>query len=125
VPPLRQRTDDVPALVQHWLGERRCAPESMSALMAQRWPGNLRELQELLTGLRSQGDRRGTLSLTDLPAGYRVTLRRLTLLEQTEYGAIVSALTACHGNKALAANRLGISRSTLYRKMAALGIDRA
>jgi transcriptional regulator of acetoin/glycerol metabolism len=125
VPPLRQRTDDVPALVQHWLGERRCAPESMSALMAQRWPGNLRELQELLTGLRSQGDRRGTLSLTDLPAGYRITPRRLTLLEQTEYGAIVSALTVCHDNKALAANRLGISRSTLYRKMATLGIDRA
>ena len=61
--------------------------------------------QELLTALRSQGDRRGTLSLTDLPAGYRVTPRRLTLPEQTEYGAIVSALTACHGNKVLAANR--------------------
>ncbi len=125
VPPLRQRTDDVPVLVRHWLGERRCAPEVIAALMAQRWPGNLRELQELLISVRSQGDGRGTLSLTNFPSGYRVRPRGLTLLEQTEYGAIVGALMACQGNKVLAANRLGMSRSTLYRKMATLGIDPA
>ncbi len=124
VPPLRQRTDDVPVLVHHWLGERRCAPDVMSALMAQRWPGNLRELQELLAALRSQGNEGGTLSLTDLPSSYRVSRPRgLTLLEQAEFGVIADTLTACRGNKGLAAKRLGMSRSTLYRKLAALGID--
>jgi sigma-54 dependent transcriptional regulator, acetoin dehydrogenase operon transcriptional activator AcoR len=126
VPPLRQRTDDIPVLVRHWLGERRCTPDFMSALMAQRWPGNLQELQELLLALRSHAEGRGTLGLTDLPSDYRVSRPRgLTLLEQTEYDAIVGALAACHGKKVLAAKRLEMSRSTLYRKMAALGIDGA
>jgi transcriptional regulator of acetoin/glycerol metabolism len=83
----------------------------------------VRELHELLLALCEDGERRTPLSVTDLPSQYR--LRRphgLTLLEKTEYAVIVDALTACCGNKAHAAVQIGISRSSLYRKMHSFGI---
>jgi transcriptional regulator of acetoin/glycerol metabolism len=51
--------------------------------------------------------------------------RRLSPLEQIEYDAIASALRACGGNKVHAAERLGMSRSTFYRRLRSLGLDRA
>lgn len=123
VPSLRQRADDVPVLIEHLLGKRGCAPEVLSALVAQRWPGNVRELRELLHFLCVEHEGGAPLRLTDLPAEYRLRRpRHLTLLEQAEFSTIVDALSACRGNKFHAAKRLGISRSSLYRKMAAFGI---
>ena len=48
IPPLRQRVADVPLLIEHFLAGQRCPPSVMSALVAQRWRGNVRELRELL-----------------------------------------------------------------------------
>jgi DNA-binding NtrC family response regulator len=123
IAPLRQRADDIPALIEQWLGKQSCTPEVVSVLMTQEWPGNVRELHELLIALCGDGERRTPLSVTDLPSQYR--LRRphgLTLLEKTEYAVIVDALTACCGNKVHAAEQIGISRSSLYRKMHSFGI---
>jgi transcriptional regulator with AAA-type ATPase domain len=125
IPPLRQRADDVPVLIEHLLGKRRCAPGVVSALVAQQWRGNVRELRELLHVLCMQREG-GPIRLTDLPPGYRQRRPRgLTLLEQAEFSAIVDALSVCRGNKLHAAKRLGISRSSLYRKMDAFEIHRA
>jgi sigma-54 dependent transcriptional regulator, acetoin dehydrogenase operon transcriptional activator AcoR len=123
IPPLRQRADDVPALIEHLLGKRRCAPGVVSALVAQRWRGNVRELRELLHVLCMQRGGGAPIRLSDLPPEYRLRRPRgLTLLEQAEFSAIVDALSACRGNKLHAAKRLGISRSSLYRKMDAFEI---
>lgn len=123
VPPLRQRADDVPVLIEHLLGKRGCAPEVLPALVAQEWRGNVRELRELLHFLCMEREGGAPLRLTDLPPEYRLHRPRgLTLLEQAEFSGIVDALSACRGNKLHAAKRLGISRSSLYRKMAAFGI---
>ena len=123
VPPLRQRADDVPVLIEHLLGKRGCAPEVLSALVAQQWRGNVRELRELLHFLCMEREGGAPLRLTDLPPEYRLRRPRgLTLLEQAEFSAIGDALSACRGNKLHAAKRLGISRSSLYRKMGAFGI---
>jgi transcriptional regulator of acetoin/glycerol metabolism len=123
VPPLRQRADDVPVLIEHFLGKRGCAPGVLSALVAQQWPGNVRELRELLHFLCMEREGGARLRLTDLPPEYRLRRPRgLTFFEQAEFSAIVDALSACRGNKLHAAKRLGISRSSLYRKMGAFGI---
>ena len=123
VPPLRQRADDVPVLIEHFLGKRGCAPEVLSALVAQQWPGNVRELRELLHFLCMEREGGAPLRLTDLPPEYRLRRPRgLTFFEQAGFSAIVDALSACRGNKLHAAKRLGISRSSLYRKMGAFGI---
>lgn len=123
VPPLRQRADDVPVLIEHLLGKRGCAPEVLSALVGQQWPGNVRELREVLHFLCMEREGGAPLRLTDLPPEYRLRRPRgLTLLEQAEFSAIVDALSACRGNKLHAAKRLGISRSSLYRKMGAFEI---
>ncbi len=58
-----------------------------------------------------------------VPAAGRLTLQAIQ--QQSERDAIVAALDETNGNKTLAARRLGISRASLYEKMAALGIDSA
>ncbi len=124
IPPLRQRTYDIPVLVEHWFGKGSMTSEAVSALSMHRWPGNVRELHELLTALFAESGRRAPLSLGDLPAQYRMRRPRgLTLIEQTQYELIIGALAACHGNRAHAAERVGISRSSLYRKLESFGID--
>ena len=124
VPPLRQRADDVPVLIENRLGGRACSPDAVSALVAQHWPGNVRELYELLDVLCREHAAGSPLGLEDLPPRLRMRRsNRLTLLEQAEVSAILDALASCSGNKVHAAKRLGLSRSSLYRKIAALGVD--
>jgi sigma-54 dependent transcriptional regulator, acetoin dehydrogenase operon transcriptional activator AcoR len=123
IPPLRQRVADVPLLIEHFLADRKCAPGVVSALVAQHWHGNVRELRELLHSICEPPDHGAPISLTDLPFHYRLRRPRgLAPLHQAQFNAIVDALAICRGNKARAAQRLGISRSSLYRKMEAFEI---
>jgi transcriptional regulator with AAA-type ATPase domain len=123
IPPLRQRVADVPLLIEHFLADRRCAPGVVSALVAQHWRGNARELRELLHSVCRRLDRGAPISLTDLPSQYRLRRPRgLTPFQQAQFNAIVDSLATCRGNKLRAAERLGISRSSLYRKMEAFEI---
>jgi transcriptional regulator of acetoin/glycerol metabolism len=130
LPPLRTRTDEIPALVESLLAglgaadSVRFTAETLDLLAAHRWPGNLRELAGVVAetaARRSAGD----LTVRDLPEAYR----RLTTvgesageLARAEREAIEAALRACDGNKLRAARRLGISRSTLYARLRALHI---
>lgn len=130
LPPLRNRRDELPAMVQRILGELRpggvvrFTPSALQALAAHQWPGNLRELRVVIQHAvehRSTGD----ITARDLPPSHRgdPKVRTLTPWEQAEHDAIVAALRATVGNKARAAARLGISRSTLYNRIRQLRIS--
>ncbi len=137
LPPLRERPDDVEALVRHFaeqfgdeIGRRveRIAPEVLAVLRNYRWPGNIRELRNVVERALVLGD--GTsIVLDDLPpelllsapAGAAAVVPQaagtVRTLEQLERDAIAAALDATGGNKARAAALLGIDRTTLYRKL--------
>ena len=136
VPPLRDRPEDLPLLLKHFLARASAEagktspevePEAMACLMRYRWPGNVRELHNVMrTAVLLSGGRK--LTLKDLPpriAGTdtspRLTIaeavdRRLSLdrLEREYVRAIVGSV---NGNKREAAAILQIDRKTLYRKL--------
>ncbi|MGE5384378.1 MAG: sigma-54 interaction domain-containing protein [Betaproteobacteria bacterium] len=145
IPPLRDRLNDLPALCERLL-EQHCRelglpPREISAaaielLRQHAWPGNVRELSNVLERalLHSDSD------LIDAPdlGNILPELRRArhaaaepggempgTLgeaLAKAEKSAIAATLARCNGNKSLAAKQLGISRASLYEKLAALGL---
>lgn len=129
VPPLRQRPEDIPDIATALLRTPdsgpppRIQPAALQALRSLAWPGNIRELGAVLESarLRSLG---GDIGLTDLPPEYRRAVGApLPTLQRSERETILAALADSRGNKLAAAERLGVARSTLYRKMRALGIN--
>ena len=86
------------------------------------WPGNVAELQQ---ALRAALTRRlaGPIRREDLPAEcFTISRRTLTPIEALERDAIIGALTTANGNRKMAAANLGMSRSSLYRKIQSFGI---
>ncbi|MGJ3508156.1 sigma-54-dependent Fis family transcriptional regulator [Enemella sp. A6] len=127
LPPLRHHMEDLPAIVRHLLDRHRSDLRFSTAALAQLsrlpWPGNVAELEDvLLKVMRTQ--RSGTVELEDLPGQCRATARRqLTTMEWLERDAIVRALDEQSGNKQRAAESLGMSRATIYRKIREYGIS--
>ncbi len=130
LPPLRMRTTELAALGQEVLdridARLHLGSDTADALVSQEWPGNLTELTIVLGRAAESAAARGsrTVSAGDLPADYRSSTRasKLLGLEQAERTAIVDALATAGGNKSTAAKALGISRTTLYARIRALGI---
>jgi sigma-54 dependent transcriptional regulator, acetoin dehydrogenase operon transcriptional activator AcoR len=127
VPPLRERAEDIPELVGRLAdGAARhitFSPDALQALLRAPWPGNVRELELLIRSVAAS-PRRGTVTLDDLPIDVmHASDDVLTHLEQLEKQAILRSLRRTEGNKKHAAAELGISRSTLYRKLRSFGID--
>lgn len=129
LPPLRTRLTELGALVRAITGRLapdttvRFLPQTLEVLAGHPWPGNLHELENVLhTVLRNRSS--GDITPADLPAAYRggVRARHLTRVQQLEHDAIIAALDACRGNKVQAAAQLGMSRSTLYRRIRTLGV---
>lgn len=129
LPALRERRDELPALISGMIADIdptaavRCTPRALQVLAAHPWPGNLSELHRVVDALlaaRSAGD----ITPDDIPVAYRgsTAARRLAPIEQIEHDAILRALRASGGNKVHAAERLGMSRSTLYRRIRTLGV---
>lgn len=127
--PLRRREKEFGLVVRSLLARLgadasvRMTPETIEILAAHPWPGNLRELSEVLREVlrrRSAGD----VVPADLPIAYRrgARSRRLNRVQQLEHDAIVTALRSNGGNKVAAAHELGMSRSTLYRRIRALRV---
>jgi DNA-binding NtrC family response regulator len=126
LPLLRERREDIPALVEHFLTTRqlgpapcRVQPEAMRALLNYNWPGNVRELANVLE--RAQILAEGNLiTLDDLPEALHgasslpAEVGPLTLSE-LERRTTQLALQQAEGNKVHAAKALGISRRSLYR----------
>jgi transcriptional regulator of acetoin/glycerol metabolism len=92
--------------------------------MKRDWPGNVRQLRRVVSAARGPHYNR-LIRKVDLPDPSRPNppTRRLTRLELAERDAIAAALVAAGGNKRAAAAQLDVSRSTLYRKISALGLD--
>ena len=148
LPPLRERREDIPALVADFLAryENRhtLTEEIMEALLSYDWPGNVRELHNCIERMVAMNSG-PVLHAADLPTGLQTTLlanqaERLARsaispqheqpargdnpeppavipLEETEKQAILNALHYTAGDRAQAAQLLGIGRTTLYRKL--------
>ncbi|NQS98973.1 MAG: sigma-54-dependent Fis family transcriptional regulator [candidate division Zixibacteria bacterium] len=150
IPPLRERREDIPELIQFFLEKfnkrnnssiSRISPEAMSLLLSFQWDGNVRELENVIERAMVLADS-DTITPNLLPEeilggkpdeidndrrGIVVTDENLTLKEissqasaATEREAILRALEKSAGNKKKAAELLGISRGSLYNKMKAL-----
>jgi transcriptional regulator with PAS, ATPase and Fis domain len=141
VPPLRERLDDVPALSEAILEELRSQHElhheALALLTQHAWPGNIRELRNVLerAALLSDDLRLTTADIraaigTFTPVERVAPLTLEPLAHETFSAArerfdrhlIETTLAQCNGKVIEAAARLGLGRSTLYKKMAALGI---
>jgi formate hydrogenlyase transcriptional activator len=138
VPPLRDRREDIPMLVRHFArqagrrlnrGALWVSPATMEGLVAHSWPGNIRELQNLIERavIRSAGDEL-RVPLDDLDEDAEIAGRRGDgTLEEAERLHILAALQKTRwvlsGPRGAAA-RLGINRSTLQFRMKKLGIER-
>jgi sigma-54 dependent transcriptional regulator, acetoin dehydrogenase operon transcriptional activator AcoR len=145
VPPLRERRDDVPLLIAHYsekLAAQTGRPlleftaDAMDALKAYRWPGNVRELRNLVSRLcllasatlvrfeDLPDDVRGEPLQTSAVGGALLAdePEQARGLESAERQMVMEALAAEHGNLSRVAQRLGISRPTLYRKIQLYGI---
>ncbi len=131
IPPLRERPEDIPLLVEHVLREadprggeaNRATDLALQMLQSHDWPGNVRELLAVLERARigAAGDR---LAGMDLPEQIRVAWRdKMTSGgEARERAAIIQALEETEGNRKEAARLLGISRTTLWRWLARHGL---
>jgi transcriptional regulator of acetoin/glycerol metabolism len=129
VPPLRHHIEDVRELVPFLLlklgqdTRLTCSPAALQVLLRAKWPGNITQLRQVLRKVEKRR-RAGTIEPEDLPPECRTVLRRiLSPLESMERDAIVRALLDAEGNKARAADALGMSRATIYRKIRDYGID--
>ncbi|HVO60157.1 MAG TPA: sigma-54 dependent transcriptional regulator [Terriglobales bacterium] len=141
VPPLRERTEDVPLLTRHFLKElsstygrraREITDEAIDALMTYSWPGNVRELRNVIERIvimnptTSKLDRKHLPPLIYRDGGRRSGATEFASLHQAraayEKDYILKKLDENHGNVSRTAEVLGLERSHLYRKMKALGI---
>ena len=145
IPALRERREDIPALVEHFSRDvalrhgarlKQFEPEALSALGRYPWPGNIRELRNVVEGavLMATGE---AVTLSDLPPDITTSLDEAPAkasaptsastvvdLEAVERAAISAAITACQGNLTLVAKELRISKSTLYLKVKKYGLDK-
>ncbi len=134
LPPLRERLEDVPALVQHFIAKfnkvfertlKDIDTHAMDVLSHYRWPGNVRELESAIENafVLSKSD---IIKKSDLPAsiGEWVDAHKsnpqhekgaVPTLHEAERGLLLRALDASKGNKTRAAHLLGISRPRLYK----------
>jgi DNA-binding NtrC family response regulator len=135
IPPLRERKEDIPLLVNHFLQEfadqqgnrvKRASPELMDLLLGSEWPGNVRELRNTLhyAAATTSGD---VITLSNLPPGF---IQRspdapplVGIRERTERDLILNTLKLANHNKKKAAEILRLSRKTLYNKLEKYGIS--
>jgi sigma-54 dependent transcriptional regulator, acetoin dehydrogenase operon transcriptional activator AcoR len=146
IPPLRERRQDIPALIEHFLAKlaaqhgiaaKPITPQAVAALEQHGWPGNVRELRNVVESmfLMSTDD---TLGLDDLPAeigrqaapapGAAALVQLAPVygsgkLEDAELKFIRDTIEADRGNLTLVAKHLGIAKSTLYIKLKKYGLD--
>jgi sigma-54 dependent transcriptional regulator, acetoin dehydrogenase operon transcriptional activator AcoR len=128
LPPLRHHVEDLHEFVPFLLGKLNppgrlvCSAEAMQLLLRYNWPGNSEQLLQVLRRV-IQHRRTGVIKPKDLPPECRTVSRRLlSPLESMERDAIVSSLLDFNGNKVKAAESLGMSRATIYRKIHEYGI---
>jgi DNA-binding NtrC family response regulator len=155
IPPLRERTSDIPALARHFLGRLASQPglrslgitdEALTMLRGYSWPGNVRQLQSALfraavlcerdaltpeefpqisaaVGVPGNGGSNGAGANDGIGVTLYEADGNMRPLEEIEADVIRLAIGHYRGRMTEVARRLGIGRSTLYRKLADLGIS--
>lgn len=132
LPPLRERKPDIPVLIDHYVGElnqqfgssvNAVEPEVVEHLISYSWPGNIRELKNLLEGVFVSRPS-SKITYFDLPEWFRKRHPVEETAQASESDQLLSALHATNWNKSAAAGKLNWSRMTLYRKMAKYGLQR-
>jgi DNA-binding NtrC family response regulator len=138
LPPLRERREDIPALVEHVLTTRqlgrvgcKVAADALQALVNYDWPGNIRELANVLERAQILAEDH-LITLDDLPdtlhgaalGGAALSSEPLNLAAM-EARTVQTALQQTRGNKVQAAKLLGISRRALYRLLAKYGLPQS
>ncbi len=141
LPPLRERREDIPLLVSAFLKQcnhennknvTELSPDAMNMLLAYDWPGNVRELrnavEQMVVLARSE-----KLTLRDVPAAVRggADLTKVSVVrpgvtmtvEEAEKQLIMQALKDTGGNRTKAAQKIGMSRRTLHRKLKTYGLE--
>jgi two-component system response regulator HydG len=136
LPPLRERIEDLPLLATHFLTlhmrqikkkVRGIHPAAMAAMKQYSWPGNIRELENVIERaviMAEAGEEIKPDHLPFMPPKERTKAAgSIPALKKAERQVIIETLKACDWNRSLAAKRLGIGRRTLYDKLARLGIS--
>jgi transcriptional regulator with GAF, ATPase, and Fis domain len=146
VPPLRERVEDIPPLIDHFLGiystryrrdKKTVARDAIRRLCAYGWPGNVRQLEHVLLNAWLMGEsseivtddleipvaggsisetRARTASIPPVRAGSKAEFKA------SERDRILSALSACNWNRVQAAKMIGVPRRTFYRRLKEFGI---
>jgi len=139
LPPLRERREDIPLLVKAFLDEfgrennkpvRELTPEALNLLLAYDWPGNVRELRNAIEQMVVLA-RAERLTVRDVPAAIRAAadLTKINVVRSgmtvvdAEQQLILQALKEADGNRTKAAQKIGISRRTLHRKLKKYGLE--
>lgn len=132
LPPLRERKEDIPGLIAHFLGMLNAQMgrqvvglevEVHDCLMDYDWPGNVRELKNLLESTLLT-IRSSMIGFNDLPEHYQTRFSRIQSTPFQERERLVSALATTNWNISQVAKQLDWSRMTVYRKMEKYGLDR-
>jgi DNA-binding NtrC family response regulator len=141
IPPLRERKEDIPLLVEHFLkrftgGEKRVSDAAMDILMSYDWPGNVRELENIIERavILEDGDEvtAESLNVSIFPERLRKQARTASggqlgvtgvTLEELERRYLIQTLEETGWKKKNAAEILGINPSTLYRKLQRYGME--
>jgi DNA-binding NtrC family response regulator len=144
MPVLRERKEDIPALIEYFVkklngrngSSRQFTPEALNQLAEYSYPGNVRELRNIVERVLMLCER-DAIGIADLPPEVRREVRRppagwdglrhnvslQQIIKRTEKKMISRMLRLMNGNKLKAARMLNISRSTLYAKMEEYGIE--
>ncbi|MCI0350492.1 MAG: sigma-54 dependent transcriptional regulator [Acidobacteriales bacterium] len=131
IPPLRERPADIAPLARHMLSQlcevhhkpqRELSQAAMAALEKYQFPGNVRELKNLLERCVVAGDA-SEISLAELPPHVTQAVTKKATLEELERAYIAEILDYTRGKKSKAAELLGISRKTLLEKRKRYGLD--
>ena len=134
VPPLRERPEDIVALAEHFLklkaGGKNFSPDAITVLLSHPWPGNIRELRNLVAkvAMDSASTEIDAVRIHAAVSGEPLALRQSASmpvgnLDSMEEQMIIKALERTGGHRTLAAEQLGISRRTLSRKLKEYNID--
>jgi DNA-binding NtrC family response regulator len=136
LPPLRERREDIPTLVSHFIRRFNprfhrevsgIAPEALAVLTAYDFPGNVRELENLIErafamGAREQIGLADLPNLTKAPSAPSTSPQSIPRLSDIERELILKALATLKDDKEAAARALGISRRTIYRRLKEYGM---
>ncbi|MDD5529870.1 MAG: sigma-54 dependent transcriptional regulator [bacterium] len=126
--PLREKREDIPLLIEHFLNltkgqnKKQISDEVLEALCSYDWPGNIRELENVIESACVTSSNNSLIKLTDIPLKIRgskgfMPNRKSVLWDDTQKSLIQRTLAQTGNNKLKTAKLLGIDRKTLYRKL--------